>query len=134
MLAATTLLLIAAATDGKTQTALWAAALLADYGGTYIGGASGWRIASASHFAERHGLILIIALGEYIVAIGVGIADKPISWAIIAASILGLALSAALWGPTSTPARCWPNKRWSTSPTSIAPGLPATRIATCICP
>jgi low temperature requirement protein LtrA len=52
---------------------------------------------SAKHFAERHGLIIIVALGESIVAIGVGVAQKPISWPIIIASVLGLALSAALW-------------------------------------
>ncbi len=97
MFTATTLLLLAAGADGKTQTALWGAALLADYGGTYVGGASGWRIGSARHFAERHGLILIVALGESIVAIGVGIADRPISWAIIVASALGLLLAGALW-------------------------------------
>jgi low temperature requirement protein LtrA len=97
MLAATMLLLIAAGTDGPTQTLLWAAALVADYGGNYLGGARGWRIRSARHFAERHGLILIVALGESIVALGVGMADLPISWPIVAAAVLGLVLSAALW-------------------------------------
>ncbi|MGH3313282.1 MAG: low temperature requirement protein A [Streptomyces sp.] len=97
MLAATTLLLIAAGTDGPTQTALWAAALVADYLGNYLGGARGWRLRSAGHFAERHGLILIIALGESIVAVGVGMAELPISWPIVAAAVLGLVLSAALW-------------------------------------
>jgi low temperature requirement protein LtrA len=51
----------------------------------------------ARHFAERHGLIIIVALGESIVAIGVGVAALPISWSIIVASVLGLAISAALW-------------------------------------
>jgi len=51
MFTATTLLLLAAGADGKTQTALWGAALLADYGGTYVGGASGWRIGSAASAA-----------------------------------------------------------------------------------
>ncbi|MFF3850829.1 low temperature requirement protein A [Streptomyces sp. NPDC002328] len=97
MLVATILLLIAAATDGPTQTALWAAALAADYLGNYLGGARGWRLPSAGHFAERHGLILLIALGESIVAVGVGIAELPISMPIVAAAVLGLVLSAALW-------------------------------------
>jgi low temperature requirement protein LtrA len=93
----TALLLTAAAFDGPTQTALWALALLADYGGTMLAGASGWRLPSAKHFAERHGLIVIVALGESIVAIGVGVAGMPISWPIVVASLLGLALAAAMW-------------------------------------
>ncbi|HEY3603863.1 MAG TPA: low temperature requirement protein A [Sporichthyaceae bacterium] len=94
---ATTLLFVAAAVGGDTRTWLWAAALLLDLGGTWVGGASGWRIRSATHFAERHGLIIIIALGESVVAIGVGVSDKPLSGQIVAASLLGLAVSAALW-------------------------------------
>jgi len=97
MLAGTALLLVASQFHGSTQTALWALAMLADYGGTFLGGASGWRIRSAGHFAERHGLIVIVALGESIVAIGVGVADLPISWPIVVASGLGLAVSAAMW-------------------------------------
>ncbi len=93
----TTLLLVASQFSGWVQTLLWAAALLGDYLGTILAGARGWRLNSAKHFAERHGLILIVALGESIVAIGVGVAAKPISWPIIVASVLGLALSAALW-------------------------------------
>jgi low temperature requirement protein LtrA len=97
MLAATALLLVASQFHGTTQTLLWGAALAADYGGTYLIDARGWRLNSASHFAERHGLIVIIALGESIVAIGVGVTDLPISWPIIAASALGLSIAAALW-------------------------------------
>jgi low temperature requirement protein LtrA len=97
VLTATLILLIAAGTTGTTQTALWAVALAADYVGTLLGGASGWRLPSARHFAERHGLIVIVALGESIVAIGVGIAELPISWPIIVGSLLGLAVAAALW-------------------------------------
>ena len=97
MIGGTALLLVASALDGPAQTAMWALALLADYGGTMLAGASGWRLRSASHFAERHGLIVIVALGESIVAIGVGIAGLPISWPVLAAAVLGLGLSAALW-------------------------------------
>lgn len=97
MIGGTALLLVASQFTGPTQTGLWALALLADYGGTYLGGAQGWRLHSAGHFAERHGLILIVALGESIVAIGVGVVDLPISWPIVAASVIGLMLSVALW-------------------------------------
>ena len=93
----TTLLLIASQTTGAVQTWLWVAALVVDYAGTLLGGASGWRVHSAAHFTERHGLIIIVALGESIVSIGVGVTDLPISWPIIIASALGLALAAAMW-------------------------------------
>jgi low temperature requirement protein LtrA len=97
MLGGTVLLLVASQFEGTTQTLLWAAALAFDYGGTFIGGATGWRLRSAAHFSERFGLILIIALGESIVAIGVGVAALPISWAIVGATALGLTVSAGLW-------------------------------------
>ena len=48
---------------------MWAVALSIDLLGAYIGGGKGWRL-SAGHFAERHGLIVIIAIGESIVALG----------------------------------------------------------------
>ena len=76
---------------------LWAAALAADYGGTYLIDARGWRFRSAAHFAERHGLIVIIALGESIVATGSGVSSLPISWPIIIATTVGLALAACIW-------------------------------------
>jgi low temperature requirement protein LtrA len=90
-------LIVASQTDGDTQTALWGLALLADYLGTWLGGASGWRLPSPGHFSERHGLIVIIALGESIVAIGVGVADLPVTWPILVAALLGLLLASAMW-------------------------------------
>jgi low temperature requirement protein LtrA len=93
----TAVLLVASQLEGVPQTLTWVAALVVDYVGTILGGASGWRLRSASHFAERHGLIVIVALGESIVAIGVGVADVPISWPIVVASVLGLTVAGALW-------------------------------------
>jgi low temperature requirement protein LtrA len=97
LLVSTALLLVASQLEGTAQTLVWVAVLVADYLGTILGGASGWRLNSASHFAERHGLIVIIALGESIVATGAGVARLPISWPIIVASTVGLALAACLW-------------------------------------
>ena len=57
--------------DGLAQGALWALALFLDMAGPYFFGSEGWKLVPG-HFAERHGLIVIIALGESIVAIGVG--------------------------------------------------------------
>jgi low temperature requirement protein LtrA len=97
MIGATALLLVAAQTSGTAQTLLWLAAVVADYGGTLVIGARGWRLNSARHFAERHGLIIIVALGESIVAIGVGVTGLPISWPIVVAAALGLTVAASLW-------------------------------------
>lgn len=96
VLAGTVVLLVASQTTGTVQTLLWLAVLIGDYLGTQLAGTR-WRLNSASHFAERHGLIIIVALGESIVSIGIGVAALPISWPIIVASALGLAVSAALW-------------------------------------
>ena len=59
--------------DGRAQAALWVVALAVDYPGALIGRGQGWHI-SPAHFAERYGLIVIIALGESVVAIGIGAA------------------------------------------------------------
>ena len=64
-------------------------------GGPYLFGSEGWKLVPG-HFAERHGLIVIIALGESIVAIGVGAAGA-LTFGIGAAAVLGVALTAALW-------------------------------------
>ena len=97
VLGSTALLMLAAQFEGAARTGCWAAALAVDYVGTAAAGARGWRLPAPGHFAERHGLILIVALGESIVAIGVGVADHPISWAIVLASVLGLVVASAMW-------------------------------------
>jgi low temperature requirement protein LtrA len=90
------LLVIAGFLDGSGQLALWGAALAIDYLGPLVGGMRGWRI-SPAHFVERFGLIIIIALGESIVAIGVGAADLPLDAGVIAAALLGITVVACLW-------------------------------------
>jgi low temperature requirement protein LtrA len=89
------LLLVAAGTDGWVQLGLWALALLLDMGEPFLFGSEGWRLVP-HHFAERHGLIIIIALGESIVAIGVG-AEVGVDAGVVVAAILGVAIAAALW-------------------------------------
>ncbi|MEU7026226.1 low temperature requirement protein A [Streptomyces sp. NPDC046275] len=91
------LLLAGCAYDGVPRLLLWLGAVVLDYGGIYVTGGSGWRITAPGHFAERHGLIVIIALGESIVAMGVGVADFPLTVAVIGACAAGLLLSAGLW-------------------------------------
>lgn len=90
------LLLTGALTSGSAQIWLWFAALAGDMLWTMFAG-NEWRLNSAKHFAERYGLIIIIALGESIVSIGVGVTDQPISWPIALGSMLGLSISGLLW-------------------------------------
>ncbi|WP_067885549.1 low temperature requirement protein A [Nocardia vaccinii] len=92
----TTLLIIAAVNHGSIQLWLWVAAVAGDMAWTLFSG-NEWRVNSTSHFAERHGLIVIIALGESVVSIGLGVAGLPISWPITVGSLLGLAVSGLLW-------------------------------------
>ncbi len=89
------LLATASLFDGLAQGALWALALFLDMAGPYFFGSEGWRLVPG-HFAERHGLIVIIALGESIVAIGIGAAGA-LDLGIGVVAVLGVALAAAQW-------------------------------------
>jgi low temperature requirement protein LtrA len=89
------LLVAAAFADGWLQGGLWVLALLLDMGEPFLFGAEGWRLVP-HHFAERHGLIIIIALGESIVAIGIG-AELGVDAGVVVAAALGIAVAAALW-------------------------------------
>jgi low temperature requirement protein LtrA len=62
----------------------------------FLRGVDGWRL-HPGHFAERHGLIVIIAIGESIVAAGVGVAGQELDAQLIVASVLAIAVAAALW-------------------------------------
>jgi low temperature requirement protein LtrA len=88
------LLVGASFADGGVQTALWVTAIVVDWGGA-IYGVEGWRLVPA-HFAERHNLVIILALGESIVALGVG-ANLDLTALVITAAVLGVGLAAALW-------------------------------------
>jgi low temperature requirement protein LtrA len=88
-------LICASFLDGVPQGALWLLAIVLDMGGPYFFGSEGWKLVPG-HFAERHGLIVIIALGESIVAIGTGAAGE-LDLGIGTVAVLGVALAAAQW-------------------------------------
>jgi low temperature requirement protein LtrA len=90
------IMLAGAIVGGRAQVALWVIALAILYAGALIGRGQGWRI-SPAHFAERYGLIVIVALGESIVAIGVGTAGVSLSPSVVSAVVLGIVVIAALW-------------------------------------
>jgi low temperature requirement protein LtrA len=90
------LVLAAVAVEGTAAYLLWAAAFALEWFTPILAGTGGFRIAPA-HFVERHGLVVIIALGESIVAIGIGAAGLPVDLALASVAVLGLLLAACLW-------------------------------------
>ncbi|SCF41781.1 low temperature requirement protein A [Micromonospora mirobrigensis] len=109
VLAATTLLVVAGTvpqrladrpTATAVQLALWTVALLVEYVGGVTLGRSWWVVVSAGHWAERHALMVLIALGETIIALGLGakfFTDLPLTGPVAAAAVLGIAIAAMLW-------------------------------------
>jgi low temperature requirement protein LtrA len=95
-LPAPALIILAGFLDGGAQASLWIIALIIDFSGPLIFGVDDYKV-SPSHFAERFGLIVIIALGESIVAIGVGAAGIPLDADVIVAAAAGVATAGALW-------------------------------------
>ncbi|MFJ7072232.1 low temperature requirement protein A [Streptomyces sp. NPDC098781] len=92
------LLLAGAAIGGGAQTALFAAAIVVDWGVVYATARhGGWRIHSAEYFAERYNLFVIIAIGESLTALGVGASELPVSVALIVAAALGVGVAMGLW-------------------------------------
>ena len=89
------LIFAAAFAGGTLRLSLWGLALVLDAAGPFLFGADGLKIVPG-HFAERHGAIVIIALGESIVAIGVGAREK-VDAGIATGALLGMTLAAALW-------------------------------------
>jgi low temperature requirement protein LtrA len=81
--------------DGA-RTWLWVAALACTYVGAGLSGSTGWRV-FPSHLAERYGLVIIIALGEAFVAIGIGATGIGIGLGEVLAAILGLLVATSFW-------------------------------------
>ena len=90
------IILASVAFEGAARDALWVLAVVLDYGIVLARGVEGWHV-HAKHFAERFGLVLIIALGESIVAIGVGAAGVELGAAEVVAALLGIGIACALW-------------------------------------
>ncbi|GHJ06662.1 low temperature requirement protein A [Micromonospora humidisoli] len=103
LLVASALLTRRVATEGTAtalQLTLWTLALLLEYvAGVRLGGTY-WAVLSAGHWAERHALMVLIALGESIIALGVGpkfVTGLPLTWPVVIAAVLGIAIASVLW-------------------------------------
>jgi low temperature requirement protein LtrA len=90
------LIIVAGFVDGGLKPTLWLAALVVAYFVPLVLGTHGWRV-QPEHFGERHGLIVIIAIGESLIAIGLGERASGISTGVIVAAVLGFAVTTSFW-------------------------------------
>ena len=90
------LLLVAGFTGGGWRWGLWVAAFVLHWTSPAVTAVGGFRI-RAAHFVERHGLIVLIALGESVVAVGIGVQGRDLSFGLVGTATLALGLAAALW-------------------------------------
>jgi low temperature requirement protein LtrA len=81
---------------GTAQYVLWAGGFLFEWATPRLIDNSGFLL-GPSHFVERHGLVVIIALGESVVAVGIGAGGVPIDLALVGVAVLGLLLTASMW-------------------------------------
>ncbi len=98
VLVAPVLILVAGFIDtGWVRALLWSTALLVIFVAPIVSGRSGWRVRPA-HFAERHGLVVIIALGESLISLGLSASEREeLSPAVISAASLGVLIIGCLW-------------------------------------
>jgi low temperature requirement protein LtrA len=90
------LILAAAFVDSGLRPVLWFAGLAIGFAGAGLSGVRGWRV-QPGHFAERHGQIVIIAIGEALAAIGFGARNTALGAGVIIATVLGLVVAASFW-------------------------------------
>jgi low temperature requirement protein LtrA len=95
-LVAALLVLVGGALGGTTQYVLWALAFAFEWSTPRLTDITGFTIAPA-HFVERHGLVVLIAIGESVVAVGIGAHGLPINLSLVGVAVMGLLLSACLW-------------------------------------
>ena len=90
------LIIVAGVVTGRLKPPLWLAALVVGLFGPLLSGAGGWRLQPA-HFIERHGLIVIIAIGESLIAIGFAATNTGIDTGVIVAAFFGLVVATSFW-------------------------------------
>jgi low temperature requirement protein LtrA len=90
------LLIVAGSLGGAVETPLWAVAVAIQILSPFVSRPSGFSI-EPGHFVERYSLLILIVLGETIAAVGVGGSRVSLTPAVVAITVFGLALTAALW-------------------------------------
>ena len=98
LLPAAALLIIGGLVGSPFQVWIWLVAVVFQWVMIYVTSNGGnWRINSVAHFAERHGLVVMLALGESVVAIGTGVAQLPLDGAVLLGSGFGIGIGIGLW-------------------------------------
>jgi low temperature requirement protein LtrA len=91
------LVIIAGLSPAPAAYALWAAALAVQVAAPLAGGLDHRFNIRPAHFVERHGALMIVAVGESVADVGIGAEGHPVTFSLALAAVLGLALSASLW-------------------------------------
>jgi low temperature requirement protein LtrA len=94
-----TLVIIGGALGGTAQAVLWTVAAVLEWSTPWLGNRESQSsfVIAPGHFVERHGLVVIVAIGESVVAGGIGAAGLAVDAELMLAVVLGLLLSAGLW-------------------------------------
>jgi low temperature requirement protein LtrA len=90
------LLIVGGVLGGRAQYLTWTLAVAVQWATPLITPTARFRIRTG-HIVERYGLLLIIALGESVVAIGVGVSGLPLDAALLGTAVLTLAVTATMW-------------------------------------
>ena len=98
---AAAMLVIGAMLPPEQRLWWWAGTVIADIVATWLLSVRGpgWKVHSGSHFAERFDLVVILALGESVLAVGITAADLDITRELLGIGLLGVLVSIALWWP-----------------------------------
>ena len=92
-LGAALVVVIGGAIGGDAQAIIWTAVVAYEW---VPSGIAGFEL-GAAHFVERHGLLVIVAIGESVVAVGIGASHLDVDAQLVGLIVLGLAVSAGLW-------------------------------------
>ncbi len=95
LLIGSALLIVAGLLDGGARTSVWILAILIDWSTPLLFGTEEFHL-DPGHFAERHGLIVLIALGESVLAIGAA-SGFTLDTGEVVAAVCGIVAVAALW-------------------------------------
>lgn len=91
--------LIGGALLGRTaQLVLWLAAVVIEGATFYLTSRGGqWHLPSTAHYAERHGLVVILALGESIISIGLGASHSALTPGVVIGSLVAVSVALGMW-------------------------------------
>ncbi len=131
---ATALLVVAGGIAGATvQYVLWGSAVVLEWISPKLIDDSGFVIEPA-HFVERHGLVVLVAIGESVVAVGIGAAGLAVSGRLVLVAVLGLALSACLWWSHFGTDEGAPEEAMTRAPAARRPSLAVEAFGYCHLP